>query len=76
MLARKTGKSGFFGLKAETLTRMQGAYDLAKARSHEGDIKVAPLARQKVKAGAPIGIRRVLCHCRESVSLAVVTREH
>lgn len=32
-----------FGLKAETLLRMQGAYDLAKARSREHQIKVAPL---------------------------------
>ena len=34
-----------FGLKAETLMRMQGAYDLAQARGHEGDIKVEPLAQ-------------------------------
>ena len=33
-----------FGLKAETLIRMQAAHDLAQARAHEDDIKVAPLA--------------------------------
>lgn len=33
-----------FGLKAETLTRMQGAYDLAQARDHEDDIKVERLS--------------------------------
>jgi addiction module HigA family antidote len=32
-----------FGLKAETLVRMQCAYDLAQARGHEDDIDVAPL---------------------------------
>jgi len=32
-----------FGLKAETLLRMQARYDLAQARAHEHDIKVAPL---------------------------------
>jgi antitoxin HigA-1 len=32
-----------FGLKAETLLRMQASYDLAQARVHERDIKVAPL---------------------------------
>ena len=32
-----------FGLKAETLVRMQSSYDLAQARSHERDIKVAPI---------------------------------
>jgi antitoxin HigA-1 len=31
------------GLKADTLCRMQSAYDLANARAHEGDIKVARL---------------------------------
>jgi len=34
-----------FGLKVETLMRMQSAYDLAQARGHEHEIKVAPLAR-------------------------------
>lgn len=29
-----------FGIRAETLLRMQTAYDLAQARSHESDIKV------------------------------------
>lgn len=29
-----------FGLKAETLVRMQAAYDLAQAREHEDDIRV------------------------------------
>ena len=32
-----------FGLKAETLLRMQARYDLAQARAHERDIKVKPL---------------------------------
>lgn len=30
-----------FGLRADTLLRMQAAHDLAKARVHENDIKVA-----------------------------------
>ncbi len=34
-----------FGLKADTLIRMQSAYDLAQARSHESRIQVAPLAK-------------------------------
>jgi len=34
-----------FGLTAETLLRMQGAFDLAKARGHEDEIKVAPLPK-------------------------------
>jgi addiction module HigA family antidote len=29
-----------FGVKADTLCRMQTAYDLAQARAHEDDIKV------------------------------------
>jgi len=29
-----------FGLRAETLVRMQAAYDLAQAREHESDIRV------------------------------------
>ena len=32
-----------FGLRAETLLRMQGAYDLAQVRTRERDIKVTPL---------------------------------
>lgn len=34
-----------FGIKADTLLRMQTAYDLAQARKHEADIRVAKLAR-------------------------------
>lgn len=33
-----------FGIKADTLMRMQTAYDLAQARAHEDDIKVGRLA--------------------------------
>lgn len=33
-----------FGLKADTLCRMQTAYELANARKHEDEIKVAPIA--------------------------------
>ncbi len=33
-----------FGLRAETLLRMQSAYDLAQVRAHERDIKVVPLS--------------------------------
>lgn len=29
-----------FGIRAETLLRMQTAYDLARARRHEGDLRV------------------------------------
>ncbi|WEK42987.1 MAG: HigA family addiction module antitoxin [Candidatus Sphingomonas colombiensis] len=32
-----------FGVKADTLMRMQTAYELAQARAHEGDIHVARL---------------------------------
>ena len=32
-----------FGLKAETLCRMQTSYELANARAHEDDILVEPL---------------------------------
>lgn len=32
-----------FGVKAETLMRMQTRYDLAKAREHEGDLAVPSL---------------------------------
>ena len=32
-----------FGLQADTLCRMQSAHDLALARAHQDDIKVAPL---------------------------------
>lgn len=34
-----------FGLRADTLMRMQGAYDLAQARGHEDDIKVSALSK-------------------------------
>lgn len=34
-----------FGIKADTLMRMQGNYDLAQARLRENEIKVAPLAK-------------------------------
>lgn len=33
-----------FGIKADTLLRMQTAYELAQARAHERDIKVRKLA--------------------------------
>jgi addiction module HigA family antidote len=33
-----------FGVQADTLMRMQTAFNLAQARAHEGDIKVTPLA--------------------------------
>lgn len=33
-----------FGLKAETLMRMQAAYELAQARAHEGEIEVEKVA--------------------------------
>ena len=33
-----------FGIKADTLLRMQTTYDLAQARAHERDIKVRKLA--------------------------------
>jgi addiction module HigA family antidote len=33
-----------FGLKAETLMRMQAAHELAEARSHEDDIEVERVA--------------------------------
>lgn len=33
-----------FGVKADTLLRMQTTYDLAQARKHEGEIKVGKLA--------------------------------
>ena len=32
-----------FGLKAETLCRMQSAHDLALARAHQDEIKVEPI---------------------------------
>jgi addiction module HigA family antidote len=32
-----------FGLRAETLVRMQSTYDLAQARNHEDDIKIEPI---------------------------------
>jgi len=34
-----------FGIKADTLLRMQTAYELAQAREHEQDIKVQRFAR-------------------------------
>ncbi len=34
-----------FGVKADTLLRMQTAYELAQARSHEADIKVERFAK-------------------------------
>jgi addiction module HigA family antidote len=34
-----------FGIKADTLMRMQTAYELAQARVHEDDIKVERLAK-------------------------------
>ena len=33
-----------FGVSADTLVRMQARHDLAKARAHEQDIRVRPLA--------------------------------
>ncbi|MET0239219.1 MAG: HigA family addiction module antitoxin [Sphingobium sp.] len=33
-----------FGVRADTLLRMQTAYDLAQARAHENEIKVARFA--------------------------------
>ena len=34
-----------FGVKADTLLRMQTSYELAQARAHEGEIKVKPFER-------------------------------
>ncbi len=34
-----------FGIKADTLLRMQTTYDLAQARKHEADIRVGKLAK-------------------------------
>jgi plasmid maintenance system antidote protein VapI len=34
-----------FGLAADTLRRMQTAYDLARAREHQDDIRVEPIGR-------------------------------
>ncbi len=34
-----------FGIKADTLLRMQTAYELAQARRNEADIVVKPLTR-------------------------------
>jgi antitoxin HigA-1 len=36
-----------FGVKMDTLMRMQSAYDIARARQREGAIKVKPIARRK-----------------------------
>lgn len=33
-----------FGVKADTLMRMQATFELARARAHEGDIKVGKLS--------------------------------
>jgi len=33
-----------FGVKADTLYRMQTAYDLAQARAHQDEIQVDPIA--------------------------------
>ncbi len=33
-----------FGVRADTLLRMQASYDLARARAHEADIKVERVA--------------------------------
>ena len=33
-----------FGVKADTLLRMQAAHDLARVREHEAEIEVTPLA--------------------------------
>jgi addiction module HigA family antidote len=38
-----------FGGGAETWLRLQGAYDLAQARQHEGDIDVKPVSRGKLQ---------------------------
>ena len=35
-----------FGVKADTLLRMQTAYDLAQARKHEAKIRVKPLKNE------------------------------
>lgn len=37
-----------FGIKADTLLRMQTAYELARARAHENDIKVGRLAAAEI----------------------------
>ena len=34
-----------FGIRADTLLRMQTAYDLAQAREHESDIRVQKFAK-------------------------------
>jgi len=36
-----------FGVKMDTLMRMQSAYDIARARQRESAIKVKPIARRK-----------------------------
>src|SRR5215471_5698769 len=38
-----------FGGGAETWLRLQMAYDLAQARKHEGQIKVKPLSRHRLR---------------------------
>jgi antitoxin HigA-1 len=42
-----------FGGGAETLLRLQMAYDLAQARRHEGDINVKPVTRRKLREPHP-----------------------
>jgi addiction module HigA family antidote len=42
-----------FGGGAETWLRLQMAYDLARARQHEGDIKVQPVPRRKLDEPRP-----------------------
>ena len=37
-----------FGIRADTLLRMQAAHDLAEARAHEADIKVDRVAPQAI----------------------------
>ncbi len=42
-----------FGGGAETWLRLQMAYDLARARQHEGDINVEPVRRRKLQEPRP-----------------------
>lgn len=41
-----------FGLRAETLMRMQAAHELAEARAHEDDIEVMSCRAQRSDCGA------------------------
>jgi antitoxin HigA-1 len=34
-----------FGISADTLLRMQAAYDLAQARLHEGELDIGPISK-------------------------------